>query len=330
MKKVLAILLALAMILSFAACGTKKEEQKAEEVKDVYPSKSLTCIVPWAAGGSSDVSVRLIASVIPGYLGQGIVVDNQPGGSAIPGTQAMADAEPDGYHIGMNTNASFILRPLLTEVTYKMDDFTFICGFANQRTVIAVPADSPFQTINDLIDYAKANPGKLKFAGSNVASGQHLVGAYLAKEIGSEFVHYPTSGGAESVTVLLGHNADFGIFQAGEGLSAYKGGQIRYLCLMDDTKSTTTPDVPLIGECIPELAKCFVPYSSVLVCPKDVPADIVAKLREAMQGVCKDEAFLKLCSNNGIEVQYTDGDDWKAQQVALYSLFEELVPVIKK
>ena len=326
MKKLLAIVLAVCMVFCFAACGEKTPAK--EDVKDVYPSKTITCIVPWAAGGSSDVSMRLVASVISEYLGQGMVIDNQPGGSAIPGTQAQADAAADGYTLGMNTNASFILRPLVADVTYKMDDFTFICAFASQRNVIAVPKDSPFNTIKDLIDYAKANPGKLKFAGSTVASGQHLIGAYLGQEAGCEFTHYPTSGGSESVTVLLGHNADFAIIQAGEGLSSYQSGDIRYLCLMDETRSTTVPDVPTIGEEIPELAKIYIPYTSVIVAPKGLPEEVKTKLQDAFQKIMSDEAFLKLCANNGIEPQYQDGAEWLADQQRLYSVFEKLVPAI--
>lgn len=322
MKKVLALVLALILMLG-AVSFTAADEEKW------VPEKAVTVIVPWAAGGSADIFWRLIAAYIEPYLGTAMVIDNQGGGSTIPGTQAIADAEPDGYTIGMNWNAAFLMRPILLpdDVTYKIDDFSFIIGTAIQDLVIAVRADSPFQTINELIEYAHANPGELIYTAGQTTGGQYLLGEWLKAETGSDIICLPCSGGAEAVTFLRGGQSDFSISQPSECKSAIEAGELRYLCSLGDVRPAQLQDIPCMTECMPELAgKVFVPYTMILMGPAGLDQKVIDTIHDAVKAVLEDPAFQAQAADMGIVLHYENGEEYYDELMTYKPLFDELVP----
>ena len=140
--------LALSLILAAAMLPTIPQGAQA----DAFPTKPIQNIVAWAPGGSSDMSQRLVANHIAKYLGQPMVIVNKPGGAAVPGTTEIARSKNDGYTIGMNWYASFVLRPYVLKVPYKIEDYIFMLGMVRQRNVVAVRSDSPYKTLQDLDD----------------------------------------------------------------------------------------------------------------------------------------------------------------------------------
>ncbi|MBC7292741.1 MAG: tripartite tricarboxylate transporter substrate binding protein, partial [Thermoleophilia bacterium] len=192
-----------------------------------WPTKPIQCIVPWAAGGSSDMSQRMVASLIQPHLGTSMVVVNKPGGGSIPGTAEIAKAPADGYTIGQVWYATFALRPYVVDVPYKTEDYEFILGMVRQRNVIAVRADSPYKTLDDLIKAAKANPGKLTYGSPGAASWQHMAGVHFCKVAGIQCTHVPYDGGRPATVALMGGHIDFLVGQPPEFVSEYKAGQIR-------------------------------------------------------------------------------------------------------
>lgn len=323
--RLVAVALALVMALSVLVAGCS--QKAATPAKEEYPTKPLQNIVSWAAGGSSDMSQRAVANVFAKYFGQSMVIVNKAGGAAVPGTTEIAKSKPDGYTIGMNWYASFVLRPFLLEVPYKTEDFTYILGMVRQRNALAVRADSPFKTLKELIDYAKANPNKLKFSGSPTASMQHLIGMDFNNTVGIQTQFVPYDGGRPSAIALLGGHVDYIVSQPTEFAAELKSGQLRLLAAFEQTRIPDFPDAPTAIELGYNVAH---PHMMVIIGPKDIPADRVKKIHDAYKAALQDPEFLKIAKDMGLEVEYKSGEEVKKEIIALNAKYKDLVPKILK
>lgn len=321
-----AIVMLMVLVMSLSLILTGCSQQKAETPKnEAYPTKPITNIVSWAAGGSSDMSQRMVLSFFGKYFGQGMVIVNKAGGAAVPGTVEISKSPKDGYTIGMNWYASFVLRPYLLDVPYKMEDYTYILGMARQRNTIAVKADSPFKTLKDLVDYAKQNPKKLKFSGSPTASWQHLAGMDFNQKAGIETQFVPYDGGRPSAIALLGGHIDYIVGQPAEFSAELKDGSIRCLAALESTRIPDFPNVPTATELGYPVAH---PHMMIIVGPAGIPADRVKKIHDAYKAVLADPEFLKLAKNMGLEIEYKSGEDVKKEMTALAPIYKELVSKI--
>ena len=172
---------------------------------DAYPSRPVTLIVPWPAGGSTDTHLRKLAEIAARHLGQPIVVENKPGASGMLGPVNMAkSAEPDGYTIAQLHVGAF-RQPYLQKVDWDpMRDFTYIIGVSGYTFGMVVKADSPFRTLDDVIAYARANPGKMSYGSTGNGTSPHLLVEQLADKAGVQFLHVPFKGNADSTQALMG------------------------------------------------------------------------------------------------------------------------------
>jgi tripartite-type tricarboxylate transporter receptor subunit TctC len=321
----MALLLALVMVLSVLLTGCS--QKAATPAKEEYPTKPLTNIVAWAAGGSSDLSQRAAANVIAKYFGQSMVVVNKPGGATIPGTTEIARAKPDGYTIGVGFYASFVLRPNVLDVSYKIDDFTYIIGMVRQRNCIAVRADSPFKTLPELVEYAKKNPNKLKFSAGTTASWQHVIGIDFNQKAGIETQFVPYDGGRPASVALLGGHVDFLVGQTLEFAAELKAGQFRVLAMFEKERSRELPNVPTAIELGYQV---YHPQMMVIVGPKGMPADRVKKIHDAYQKVLQDPEFKKMVNDIGMEIEYMPGEQAKKEILELDPIYKKLLPQITK
>lgn len=295
--------------------------------KDSFPTKPIQNICSWAPGGSSDLSQRLVASLIPKYLGQSMIVVNKPGGAAVPGTTEIARSKPDGYTIGINWYASFVLRPYVLEVPYKTGDFEFILAMVRQRNVFAVRSDSPFKTLKDLVDFAKKNPGKLRFSGSPTASWQHLAGMHFNQVAGIETQFVPYDGGRPSVVAMLGGHIEYIVGQPAEWSGELKAGQIRILASIEKERMPALPDVPTLLELGYKVAH---PHMMVIVAPKGVPAERIKKIHDAYKQTIESAEFKELADKMVLEVEYKSGADVLKEIQELNAVYSKLVPTILK
>ena len=170
-----------------------------------YPNRAVTLIVPWPAGGSTDTHLRKLAELASKHLGQPIVVENKPGAGGMLGPAGMArNAAPDGYTLSQITVGAF-RQPVMQKVDWDpIRDFTYIIGVSGYTFGMVVKADSPFKTFNDLIAYAKANPGKLSYGSTGTGTSPHLLVEEVAAKAGVELLHVPFKGNADSTQALLG------------------------------------------------------------------------------------------------------------------------------
>jgi tripartite-type tricarboxylate transporter receptor subunit TctC len=170
-----------------------------------YPSRPITLIVPWPAGGSTDTHLRKLSEIASRHLGQPIVIENKPGASGMLGPAGMArSAAPDGYTISQLTVAAF-RQPYMQRVDWDpLKDFTYIIGVSGYAFGIVVKSDSPFKSFEDLMAYAKANPGKMSYSSTGTGTSPHLLVEELANKAGVQLLHVPYKGNADSTQALMG------------------------------------------------------------------------------------------------------------------------------
>jgi len=188
-------------LLAAAACQWSLPAAAA----DTYPSRPITLIVPWPAGGSTDTHLRKLAELASRNLGQPIVIENKPGASGMLGPVNMAkSAAPDGYTIAQLHVGAF-RQPYLQKVDWDpMRDFTYIIGVSGYTFGMVVKSDSPFKSLEDVIAYARANPGKMSYASTGTGTSPHLLVEQLAEKAGVQFLHVPYKGNADSTQALMG------------------------------------------------------------------------------------------------------------------------------
>ena len=187
--------------LAVAACALAPAAALAQG----YPSRPVTLIVPWPAGGPTDTHLRKLAEIAAKYLGQPVIVENKAGAGGMLGPAAMAaNAKPDGYTLSQLTVAAF-RQPHMQKVDYDpLRDFTYIIGVSGYTFGVAVKTDSPFKSFGDFIAYAKANPAKLSYASTGTGTSPHLLVEELAEKAGVKLLHVPYKGSADATQALLG------------------------------------------------------------------------------------------------------------------------------
>jgi tripartite-type tricarboxylate transporter receptor subunit TctC len=186
---------------ALALCGFVSVPAVAQS----YPNRPITLIVPWPAGGSTDTHLRKLAELASKHLGQPVIVENKPGFGGMLGPSQMAkNAAPDGYTLSQITVNAF-RAPYLQKVDWDpMKDFTYIIGISGYTFGVVVKSDSPFKTFNDLIAYAKANPGQMSYGSTGTGTSPHLLMEVVADKAGVKLLHVPFKGNADSTTALMG------------------------------------------------------------------------------------------------------------------------------
>jgi tripartite-type tricarboxylate transporter receptor subunit TctC len=170
-----------------------------------FPTRPITLIVPWPAGGSTDTHLRKLAELASKHLGQPVIIENKPGAGGNLGPVGMAkNAAPDGYTLSQLTVGAF-RQPLMQKVDWDpLKDFTYVIGVSGYTFGMVVKADSPFKTFDDLIAYARANPGKLSYASTGTGTSPHLLVEQVAAKAGVQMLHVPFKGNADSTQALMG------------------------------------------------------------------------------------------------------------------------------
>lgn len=289
MKKLVSILLCAAMLLVMASALAD------------YPEKTIQLTVPFAAGGGTDAVARALANAVEAQLGQPVVVVNTTGGSGAVGLADGATKAPDGYNVTMITR-ELVTLPLNGLCPVTVDDFTLICNVNMDPGMVTVAADSPYQTLEELLAAARENPGALKFA-STATPNMYAYTVELDQDL--MFNHIPFNGAAEAIPEVLGGHADFTITSPGEAISQVLGGQMRALAVMSEERIASLPDVPTFKELGIDIVTGT--WRGIAV-PKDTPAEIVSVLREAFANAVQDEAFVSFMANASLNIYYLDAE----------------------
>jgi tripartite-type tricarboxylate transporter receptor subunit TctC len=267
------VVVALAALLSLCA---------PTRAQDAYPSKTITMIVPFPAGGSTDVIGRLVADGLRTVLGQSVVVDNRAGAGGSLGTAAIAKALPDGYTIGMGTASTLAINP----ATYKSLPFDVLQDLAPIGNIAAVPNIMSVHpgvkaaTMAEFIALAKSQPGQLSYASPGYGSVGHLLGEQFKLATGTNILHVPYRGMGPALNDAIGGQVQVIYDNLPTSLELVKSDKLRGLALSGDKRVTALPDVPTFGELGLDDLNWMAFFG--LIAPKDTPAPIVRRLNEAL------------------------------------------------
>src|SRR5262245_49938207 len=211
-------------------------------------TRTIKIVVPFAAGGGTDILGRLLADHISRTYGQTVVIENRPGAGTVIGTEAAARAAPDGNTVLMVAN-SFIINPNLKRLNYDpLTSFEAICHLTRSPNVVAVHPTSPYKTLADLIDVARAKPGQLTMAVNGPATSQHIGFEMLKRVAGVNFTYVPFNGGSPSVTAVLGQHVDAVFVNFPSGAEQIKAGRLRPLAVASRSRIEPLPELPTIAE----------------------------------------------------------------------------------
>ena len=255
-----------------------------------YPNKPIKLIVGFTPGGSTDAIGRQIAHSFSKILGQSVIVENKPGANGNLATDFVRRAPPDGYTI-FYTSIGHVTNPLIyKDARYDpVKDFTPIGQVLAGPNILVVPPNSKFKTLKELIDYGRANPGKINFASSGIGSSLHLSGELFKQLSGVDMVHIPYKGAGSLMPHLMSGQVDLAFPNLPTGVSLVEQGQLRALGVTTNTRSTAAPNIPTIEEAGVPNYDMSTWYG--LVGPADLPAPVLKKLTEALAQTVNDPEF---------------------------------------
>ena len=255
-----------------------------------YPDRPIHLIVPQAAGSATDTLARLLAAPLGEELGQQVVVDDRPGGALTVGLDLTAKSAPDGYTLCMGPIGALAITPHMVEhLPYDIArDFQPVALVTRGHLLIAVSPTVPFQSVKELIAYAKANPGKLSNASSSNGSPGHVGGEMFKFMTGTEIVHVPYKGGAPAINDLIAGRVQL-MFESLNSIAPFaRSGQVRALGVSGEKRSPAFPDLPTIAEAVPGYSA---PTWSGVIAPAGVPRPIVDKLNAAINKAIQSATF---------------------------------------
>jgi tripartite-type tricarboxylate transporter receptor subunit TctC len=268
-----------------------------------YPNKGIELVVPYAAGGGTDLVARAFADQAKKHLPQSIGVVNKTGGAGAIGLTDIATARADGYKIGMGT-VELTMLPHMGLAAFKADDFTPICRLNAEPSAITVNVDAPWKTVEEFLDYAKANPGKVRIGNSGTGAIWHIAAAALETRVGTTFNHIPYDGANPAVTALLGGHIEAVTVSPPEVVSHVKAGKLRILAVMGEERAKGFEDVPTLKEKGIDLQ---VATWRGIVVPKKTPANVVGILNDACAKTTAEDGFKDALNKMNLTWAYRDG-----------------------
>ena len=268
-----------------------------------YPTKPITLVVPTAAGGTTDLSARMLAQALTPVIGQSVVVDNKGGGNGNIAASIVKRAEADGYTLFLQYSGYHVISPHLTKVAqWSQSDFQPVANVISAPQIIVVRDGLPVKTLAELITYAKANPGKLNYASSGNGSLQHVTGAMLEQQGGVKMVHVPYKGTGPALQDLLGGQVDLTFGTAPPFMPHIQSGKLRVLAVTGKERLPSLPDVPTTAEA---------GYPGVnatswfgLFAPAATPKAVIDKLAADTRAVVQSAAFKQKAQEQGATADY--------------------------
>jgi tripartite-type tricarboxylate transporter receptor subunit TctC len=282
-----------------------------ESAAQAYPQRPVRIIVPYAPGGGTDVFSRLLAAQMEREFGQTLIIDNRAGGGSIIGTQAVANAQPDGHTIGM-VDSAFVTNPGLFKEKLPYDtrkDFIPVSLLSRTQLVLCVHPSSPFKTAQELVAFAKANPGQLTFASAGIGTGIHLAGEQFRQVAGIEIVIVPYRGGAPALADFLSGKVDFTFGAVPTIREHILGGKARGLGVTRG-RAPQLPDIPSMEEL--GFGRVDSASEMGLIVPAATPAAIVERLQQTSANAVKDAAFRQNLLERGFQPIGSTTEEFRA------------------
>ena len=276
----------------------------AATLAQAFPTagKPVRIVVPFPAGGQTDVQARAVAQKMQAALGVPVLVDNKPGASTIIGAQEVIRAAPDGHTLLYTIAITAAQNPhLFTKLPYDpLKDLTPVMFAARSSTVLVVPAASPFNSVKDVIDYARANPGKLNFGSFSLGSTSHLNGEIFKQAAGIDMVHVPYKGSAEAIVAVIGNQVQLLFDGPTTAINNAKAGKVKMLAVADAARYAVLKDVPTMAEV--GVKGVDVPGGMQFFGPANLPREVLQRVNAALAAALKEPEVVKLFVDGGTEI----------------------------
>jgi tripartite-type tricarboxylate transporter receptor subunit TctC len=273
-----------------------------------FPARPVTLIVPWPAGGTTDVALRALASASEKHLGQSIVIENRPGGAGTLGPgQMAATARPDGYTVAQIPITIFRF-PFMQKTTFDpRTDFTYIIGLSGYTFGVVVRADAPWKTFRELIDDAKANPGKINYGSPGSGTSLHITMEQIAKGQGAKWTHVPFKGNAETNNALLGGHIH-AVADSSGWAQLVNAGQLRLLVTWGAARTKNWPDVPTLRDIGIDMISNS-PFG--IAGPGGMEPSVVKILHDAFRKGLEEPSYAEAMAKVDQELFYLNSEDYR-------------------
>jgi len=294
-----------------------------------WPEKTVTMVVPFPPGGSTDAIARVLAQKLPEKLGGTWIIDNKPGATGTIGAAFVKRAAPDGYTLFVSSLGPFVIAPhLIKGVQYDaLKDFDPITVAVQAPNVLVVPAASPYKNVADLLAGLKKTPGKVSFASSGNGSSDHLSAELFWQQTSTEGLHVPYKGGGPAINDLLGAQVDSAFVNINSIIQHIKAGKVRALAISSDKRSPLLPDVATLQE--QGVKGAEVQSWQAIAAPKGIPADVKAKLHKAIAESLNDPAVKEKLLGQGFEIVANTPEQFGKFQATEYAKWKQLIEARK-
>jgi tripartite-type tricarboxylate transporter receptor subunit TctC len=288
-----------------------------------YPERALTIVAAYPAGGMVDIVARPIAESMKKKFPKGVAVLNRPGGGGSVGMAEVAQAKPDGYTIILAPVSTLVIHPQMNDLPYKTpDDYEPIINTIAFYPLIAVREDAPWKTIQEFVNAARANPGKLRVGSPGEGTGSHLSLEQLMAATNGKVTHVPFSGWGESSPAVLGGHVDAVVAQPGEVKPLVDGKKLRTLVVFQGKRHPAFPDTPTAKELGWDagLGTWF-----VLTAPKGTPPAVIKYIHDAAKVAIEEPTFVNLMKARAVDIEYKNGDKARADLWQEHKAYGEIL-----
>lgn len=294
-----------------------------------WPDKTVTMVVPFPPGGSTDLIGRVLASKLEAKLGQTFVVDNKAGATGTIGAAHVARAKPDGYTLLVSSLGPYVIAPhLINKVPYDaLKDFDYLTVAVQAPNVLVVPESSPHKSMADVIAFQKAKPGIMTFASSGNGSSDHLTAELFWRQTGTSGTHVPYKGGGPVLAALLGSQVDSSFMNINTAIPQIKSGKLKALVITSAQRSPLLPDVPTMEEAGIKDANVY--SWQAIAAPHGLPADVKAKLHAALVDALKEPDVQSRLKDLGFEIVANSPEEFTRFQATEFERWKNLIETRK-
>lgn len=290
-----------------------------------YPTRAITIVVPYSPG-STDTMARTLAEEMSKDLGQPVVVETRPGAGGTVGGAAVASADPDGYTLLFAVSSVQTVAPHQRELPYGFADLAPVARVAVGPNMMAARTGAPFKTIEELVAYAKENPGEVSYGSAGTGGATHIAAEAFARAAGIELFHIPFNGVTPAVASTVAGDVDIVLGFASAILPQDEGGKLVALAQLSEERTAVAPNVPTLKESGVDLA---LPPNTGMWAPAGTPDEVIARLSAAVEKAAGSEKFQTFTKSSLTAVDYADAATFTEVLKAEDAFFAELLPTLK-